>query len=66
MISHGARRVIKAGLHVRARQCGIFVQHVFHRVAIPQNFLLDPTGKIVAKNLNGEDLQKKLASLIPQ
>ena len=34
--------------------------------AIPQNFLLDPTGKIVAKNLNGEDLQKKLASLIPQ
>ena len=25
--------------------------------AIPQNFLLDPTGKIIAKNLNGEMLK---------
>lgn len=32
--------------------------------AIPQNFLLDPDGKIIAKNLSGEELQKKLASLL--
>lgn len=32
--------------------------------AIPQNFLLDPTGKIIAKNIRGEELQTKLAELI--
>lgn len=32
--------------------------------AIPQNFLLDPGGKIVAKNLNGETLTKKLEELL--
>ncbi|MGE5520682.1 MAG: redoxin domain-containing protein [Candidatus Dadabacteria bacterium] len=31
--------------------------------AIPQNFLLDPTGKIIAKNIRGEQLQSTLASL---
>jgi len=31
--------------------------------AIPQNLLLDPSGKIIAKNLRGEDLEKKLASI---
>jgi peroxiredoxin len=31
--------------------------------AIPQNLLIDPTGKIVAKNLFGDDLEKKLAEL---
>jgi peroxiredoxin len=31
--------------------------------AIPQNFLLDPSGKIIGKNLRGDDLNKKLASL---
>ncbi len=30
---------------------------------IPQNFLLDPNGKIIGKNLRGEDLQNKLAEL---
>ena len=30
---------------------------------IPQNFLLDPDGKIIAKNLRGEDLEDKLAEL---
>jgi thiol-disulfide isomerase/thioredoxin len=30
---------------------------------IPQNFLLDPSGKIIAKNLRGEDLDDKLAEL---
>lgn len=32
--------------------------------AIPQNFLLDPSGKIIAKNLRGEELSKKLAEVI--
>ncbi|MGX5819540.1 redoxin domain-containing protein [Chitinophaga lutea] len=31
--------------------------------AIPQNLLIDPQGKIVAKNLRGEALDKKLAEL---
>jgi peroxiredoxin len=32
--------------------------------AIPQNFLIDPAGKIIAKNLRGVDLDKKLAELM--
>jgi peroxiredoxin len=32
--------------------------------AIPQNYLIDPAGKIIAKNLRGEDLDKKLSELI--
>ncbi|GGG78283.1 thiol:disulfide interchange protein [Parapedobacter pyrenivorans] len=31
---------------------------------IPANFLLDPDGKIIAKNLRGEDLHIKLAELL--
>lgn len=31
--------------------------------AIPQNFLIDPNGKIVATNLRGEELDEKLAEL---
>lgn len=31
--------------------------------AIPQNFLIDPNGKIIAKNLRGEDLENKLAEI---
>jgi peroxiredoxin len=31
---------------------------------IPQNFLIDPSGKIIAKNLRGGDLAKKLAELL--
>ncbi|RPD51807.1 TlpA disulfide reductase family protein [Paracnuella aquatica] len=31
---------------------------------IPQNFLVDPTGKIVAKNLRGAALEAKLAELL--
>jgi peroxiredoxin len=33
-------------------------------IAIPQNFLIDPNGVIIGKNLRGEELQKKLASLL--
>lgn len=32
--------------------------------AIPSNFLIDPNGKIIAKNLRGEALEKKLAEVI--
>lgn len=32
-------------------------------MAIPQNLLLDPSGKIIAKNLQGEALDKKLAEI---
>ncbi|GAB3225827.1 TlpA disulfide reductase family protein [Hymenobacter seoulensis] len=31
---------------------------------IPQNFLVDPTGKIIALNLRGEELPKALAQLV--
>jgi thiol-disulfide isomerase/thioredoxin len=31
--------------------------------AIPSNFLIDPAGKIIAKDLTGEDLDNKLAEL---
>jgi peroxiredoxin len=30
---------------------------------IPQNFLIDPTGKIIGKNLKGEDLDKKMLEI---
>jgi thioredoxin-related protein len=33
--------------------------------SIPANFLVDKTGKIVARNLRGEDLRNKLAELLP-
>lgn len=32
--------------------------------AIPQNYLIDPSGKIVAKNLRGEELHEKLEQLL--
>lgn len=34
-------------------------------MGIPQNYLIDPQGKIVAKNLRGEELEKKLQELLP-
>ncbi|HEY8954636.1 thioredoxin-like domain-containing protein [Chitinophaga sp.] len=32
--------------------------------SVPQNFLLDPNGRVIAKNLRGEELGKKLEELI--
>ncbi|HUP11993.1 MAG TPA: TlpA disulfide reductase family protein [Niastella sp.] len=32
--------------------------------SIPQNFLVDPSGKIVGKNLRGQDLETKLCELL--
>jgi peroxiredoxin len=39
------------------------VGKIYDIKAIPQNFLIDPTGKIIATNLRGEDLDKKLAEI---
>ncbi|ALD20546.1 TlpA disulfide reductase family protein [Hymenobacter sp. DG25A] len=36
----------------------------YHVQSIPQNFLIDPTGKIVAANLRGADLKTTLAKFI--
>lgn len=33
--------------------------------SVPSNLLIDPQGKIVAKNLRGEALEKKLAEILP-
>lgn len=32
--------------------------------AIPQNYLIDPSGRIIAKNLRGAELQEKLGQLV--
>jgi len=31
---------------------------------IPESFLIDPAGKIIAKNLRGDDLIQKLSEVI--
>ena len=36
----------------------------YHIQQIPQNFLIDPAGKIVGRNLRGPDLQEKLCELL--
>jgi peroxiredoxin len=40
------------------------VSAMYGVLSIPANFLIDPQGKIVAKNLRGEDLDKKLAEVL--
>ena len=37
---------------------------LYDLTAIPMNFLLDPTGKIIAKNLRGQALTDKLAAVL--
>lgn len=37
---------------------------LYHVSSIPSNFLLDPSGKIIAKNLRGEALEKTLAKVL--
>lgn len=39
------------------------VAKMYGIVSIPQNFIVDPNGVIVAANLRGEELEKKLATL---
>jgi len=40
------------------------VAQLYHVQSIPANFLLDPTGKIIARNLRGEALQEALGKLL--
>ena len=40
------------------------VAQMYRVQSIPQNFLVDPNGNIVAKDLRGEDLEKKLCELL--
>lgn len=40
------------------------VAQQFQITSIPQNFLLDPQGRVIGKNLRGEALEAKLASVI--
>jgi peroxiredoxin len=37
---------------------------LYHVSSIPSNFLIDPSGRIVAKNLRGEELEQTLASIL--
>ena len=40
------------------------VAQLYHIGSIPANLLIDPTGKIIAKDLRGEDLNRKLKELL--
>lgn len=40
------------------------VAQLYKVTGIPQNFLVDPTGKIIASNLRGEDLVMKLEEIL--
>ncbi|GAA4322569.1 TlpA disulfide reductase family protein [Flaviaesturariibacter amylovorans] len=40
------------------------VAQLYHVQGIPQNFLIDPNGKIVGKNLRGAELEAKLCELL--
>ena len=40
------------------------VGQMYQVSSIPANFLLDPTGKIIATNLRGEDLERKLEEVL--
>lgn len=39
------------------------VAQMYHIQSIPGNFLIDPTGKIIARDLRGKDLEDKLCEL---
>jgi peroxiredoxin len=40
------------------------VARTYHIESIPANFLVDPTGNIVAKNLRGDELAQKLSEIL--
>lgn len=40
------------------------VRKAYGLYVLPKNFLLDETGKIIAKDLSGDELQRKLATLL--
>jgi hypothetical protein len=40
------------------------VAELYHIKEIPQNILVDPNGKIVARNLRGDALDQKLGEIL--
>ncbi|MEH3112194.1 redoxin domain-containing protein [Pedobacter terrae] len=42
------------------------VANLYHINAIPQNFLIDPSGKIIARNLKAESIAKTLEEYFPK
>jgi hypothetical protein len=40
------------------------VAKLYHVNSIPSNFLIDPSGKIIAKNLRGGALENTLAQVL--
>jgi hypothetical protein len=40
------------------------VAQLYRIQSIPANLLIDPTGKIIGKDLRGEDLLQKLAAIL--
>lgn len=40
------------------------VAQMYHIQSIPGNFLIDPNGKIIARDLRGEDLDRKLSEVL--
>lgn len=40
------------------------IVQLYHINAVPANFLLDPTGKIIGRDLRGEELEAKLAAIL--
>ena len=46
------------------RQFENAVAQLYHVKEIPQNILVDPSGKIVARNLRGDALEQKLSELL--
>ncbi len=40
------------------------VAGIYHVTSIPANFLIDPNGKIIARNLRGYDLEKELQAVL--
>ena len=40
------------------------VLHGYYVPSVPTNLLIDPNGKIVARNLRGEEVEKKLQQLL--
>jgi thiol-disulfide isomerase/thioredoxin len=40
------------------------ISKLYNLYGIPENFLLDPSGRIIAKDLRGEALEKKLAEVL--
>lgn len=43
---------------------GSSAAELYHVSSIPSNFLIDPSGKIIAKNLRGRDLERTLAGIL--